>query len=62
MTQMLKLPDVSQITRLSRSSIYSFIQKGEFPAPVKIGNKAVAWLDHEIHAWIETRAQKRGGK
>ena len=50
----LKLPQVIALTALSRSSIYAYIQKKAFPAPVKIsgpGGRAVAWTASSIAAW-----------
>jgi prophage regulatory protein len=52
--QFLKLPQVIALTALSRSSIYAFIQKNAFPAPVKIsgaGGRSVAWTASSIAAW-----------
>jgi len=50
----LKLPEVINITGKSRSSIYSSIQKGIFPAPLKIGQKAIAWSTESIRQWQES--------
>jgi prophage regulatory protein len=55
MTKILKLPDVMEATALSRSSIYAFIQKGIFPRPCRLGERAVGWKSDEISAWIESR-------
>jgi prophage regulatory protein len=38
---MLKLKEVQKITGLSRSSIYSYIEKGVFPIQVKLGQRSV---------------------
>lgn len=51
----LRLPEVKNITGLSRSSIYSFIQKRTFPAPVKLGERAVGWRSADIQAWLDSR-------
>lgn len=62
MTQrILKLPDVMAVTALSRSSIYDFIKRGKFPAPVRLSERAVGWLSTEIEMFLEQRAQLRGG-
>jgi prophage regulatory protein len=50
----LKLPEVIEITGKSRSSIFSSIQKGCFPAPLKIGPKAIAWATESIRQWQES--------
>lgn len=49
--QFLKLPQVIVATGKSRSAIYLAIQKGEFPAPIHIGIRAVAWTSDSIVAW-----------
>jgi len=49
--QFLKLPVVISVAGKSRSSIYAAIKKGEFPAPVHIGPRAVAWTASSIEAW-----------
>ncbi|GGG72004.1 helix-turn-helix transcriptional regulator [Edaphobacter dinghuensis] len=46
---LLRLPDVMGRTGLSRSAVYA--SEG-FPKPVKIGGRAVAWLQSEVEAWI----------
>jgi prophage regulatory protein len=57
-----RLPRLKQWVGLSRSSIYVMISRNEFPAPVKIGARAVAWIDSEIEEWIRNRVEaSRGG-
>ena len=55
----LRLPEVKSRTGFSRSSIYLFVQNGTFPRPVRIGGRAVAWLETEIDEWIEARLAER---
>lgn len=52
---LVKLPVVMSATTLSRSVIYERVKRGEFPAPVKLGERAVAWPVESIRAWIATR-------
>lgn len=49
---LIKLPAVKERTSLSTSEIYRRIEAGTFPAQVKLGAKAVAWLEHEVNDWI----------
>ena len=46
-----RLPDVMNMTGLSRSSIYLRISTNEFPKPVKLGRRAVGWPEESIIAW-----------
>ena len=46
-----RLPEVMDMTGLSRSSIYLRVSTDEFPKPVKIGRRAVGWPEDTIIAW-----------
>jgi prophage regulatory protein len=52
----LRARQVREKTGLSRSTIYLKIQKGEFPAGVSLGDRAVGWLSNDIEGWITSRA------
>lgn len=57
-TQNLKrLPDVLKRVGYSRSTIYQLIAEGKFPKPINLGERAVAWLECDIDAWIEARIE-----
>lgn len=49
-TRFIKLPEVQDRTGKSRSSIYQGINKGTFPKPIKLGPRAVGWIEAEIEA------------
>lgn len=54
--RILRLPAVKSATGLGRTTIYSRISQGTFPAPVSLGGgRAVGWLSDEIEKWIEER-------
>ena len=55
---LIKLPTVKQRTTLSTSEIYRRIEAGTFPAQVRLGAKAVAWLEHEIDTWISEAVEQ----
>lgn len=55
-----RLAGVKRRTGIGRSSIYSGIKAGTFPAPVHLGPRAVGWLDSDITAWIESRTTAGG--
>ena len=46
-----RLPEVMDMTGISRSSIYLRISTNEFPKPVKLGRRAVGWPEDSIIAW-----------
>lgn len=53
--QLLSRQKVQSKTTLSRSSIYDMIARGEFPKPLKISGRRVAWLESSVDAWIQSR-------
>lgn len=59
---LLRLPQVKACTGLSRSEIYRRVSAGDFPAPVKLGERASAWPEHEVAAWCEARIAARDAK
>lgn len=52
---LLRLPVVMERTGKSRSTIYAQIKDKTFPAPVKIGKRAVAWSSRVIDEYIEDK-------
>ena len=42
-------------TQRSKPALYAAIKDGTFPRPVKIGVRAVAWVDDDVNHWVEQR-------
>ncbi len=51
----LRLPQVRALTGLSRSSIYAAIKAGTFPAPFRLGPRAIGFSAGSVDAWIAAR-------
>jgi prophage regulatory protein len=58
----LRRPAVQLATGLSRSSIYALMDTGDFPRPIRIGKRAVAWPQSAIEAWLAQRPKSTGYK
>jgi prophage regulatory protein len=56
--RILRRPEVEARTGLSRSTLYAMIQKGSFPAPVRLGIRAVGWRETAVAEWIAARAER----
>ena len=56
---LIRMPQVQKIVPYSRSTIYNLIANGGFPAQVKLGHRASAWVKTEVEAWAEERIAKR---
>lgn len=46
-------PEVETLTGLSRASIYRMMEDGEFPRPVHVGKRAVAWREADLVEWLD---------
>jgi len=53
--RLIRIHEVVLICGLSRASIYNAVKLGTFPAPIKIGGRATAWIKYEVDAWVEQR-------
>jgi prophage regulatory protein len=42
---------------LSKTQLYRKIKQGDFPRPIQIGERRVAFLESEVTEWIATRAR-----
>ena len=52
--RLIRLPEVIQITSLSRTQIYRLIAAGTFPKQRRISHKVAAWKESEIAARIDS--------
>ena len=50
---LIRLPDVIQLTSISRTQIYRLIAAAAFPKQHRLSHKFAAWEESEIAAWVE---------
>jgi len=55
--RVLRLPEVCSVTGLGRSMIYQMEADQRFPKRVRIGTRAVGWLEGEVRAWLQKRIE-----
>ena len=65
----IRLPEVLTRTGYGRTSIYRKMEDGSFPRSVKLDgppkdpeafdSRAVAWIEHEVDQWMESRIGER---
>lgn len=49
---LLRLPTVSALVGLSGASIYRKLAVGEFPQPVRLGQRCTRWRARDVRAWL----------
>lgn len=48
-------PRVLAVISMGNTWLYGAIAKGEFPAPIRLGTRAVGWRRGDVEAWLESR-------
>ena len=56
--EILRKPRVLATTGLGNTSLYEAIKRGDFPAQVKLGARAVGWRRTDVEAWLASRETK----
>lgn len=49
---LLRLRDVTNMTKLGSSTIYRKMDAGAFPRPVNLGGNVVRWRMSDVQQWI----------
>ena len=53
-----RLPEVMNLTGLSRPTIYSLQAQDKFPKSIDLGSRAIGWIHSEIMGWIRDRIRQ----
>jgi prophage regulatory protein len=56
--RILRLAQVRALTGLCRSSIYQLQAQKRFPSRVKIGARAVGWVEEDVQQWVAERVAR----
>ncbi|WP_286201897.1 AlpA family phage regulatory protein [Ochrobactrum sp. SFR4] len=44
---------------LPTSTLYELMERGQFPRPIKISARTVAWLEDDVARWQQARIAER---
>jgi len=58
-SDLIRIKEVMNMTGLSRSSIYTYKNKGEFPNPIQLSSRSVAWVRVDVEQWILDKINNR---
>lgn len=56
----LRLSQVTERTTLCKQTIRDLRRSGEFPEPIRLRQKRIAWVESDIDTWLEERAKESG--
>ena len=51
----IRLPQVKELTSLSKSSIYRLMEEGDFPKQVSLGSRSVVWVRAHVEEWCNQK-------
>lgn len=54
----IRLSEVQRRTGYSKAWIYRLMGQGQFPSSVKIGSRAIAFVESEVDDWINQRIEE----
>ncbi len=54
-TPLLRIYEVLNLVPFSKATLYALIRKGDFPRPIRLAARTVAWRESDIATWIASR-------
>jgi prophage regulatory protein len=58
MDRILRAREVSDVTGLSRTTIWKLSRAGLFPRKVKLTTRAIGWRASEVSAWVAAKPKE----
>ena len=55
MNRLIRMKELTGVIGYRPWNIYRLIRQGDFPASVKLGERAVAWRESDVQQWIDDR-------
>lgn len=57
-SKLLRRKVVEDRVAMGRTEIYDGVARGTFPAPLRVGRRAVRWLESDIEDWIAGKVEQ----
>ena len=55
---LIRMPETMRRTGYGKAWLYRLINQNKFPKPVKIGSRAIAFVESEVDDWINQRIEE----
>lgn len=55
---LIRMSETTRRTGYGKAWIYRLINQNKFPKPIKIGSRAIAFVESEIDEWINQRIEE----
>ena len=53
--KILRRPALLARVGISQATVYRMMSRGEFPRPVRVGQRATGWRTDEVEEWLASR-------
>lgn len=53
--RLIRIPEVLNKTGFCKAWIYRLISRGDFPSPIKTGERTIAFVESEVDEWIDDK-------
>ncbi|OMO25123.1 hypothetical protein BH581_16740 [Vibrio splendidus] len=60
LTKLVSINEILKAIGVSRATIYRWMDAGTFPYSIDVSKGRVAWLEHEVKEWIDSRPRTQG--
>jgi prophage regulatory protein len=51
----IRIPLLTKILSISRTSIYRMVARGEFPPPIRLTSRSIGWRKSVVKTWVNLR-------
>lgn len=56
--RVLRINEVMRLVGLKKTMVYRLIAAGDFPKSIRLGVRAVGWLECDVVSWLESRIKR----
>lgn len=58
---LLRLRTVQALVALSKTTIYALVARGDFPQPIRRGNRCTRWRSADVTTWLQAQGKEGVG-
>lgn len=55
--QFIRLPEVSKLTGLAKSTVWLWVKENKLPKPIKLSPRVTVWHLSDLEQWIEKQSK-----
>lgn len=60
--RLIRMKELNALFGIPTSTVWDWIKKGNFPKPIKMGERFIAWRESELTAWLDAKQNEQTSK